>query len=77
MPRALQRGHGKAGEDTVPQPIPDFLIPELCTLPRCSAPQPSCWPDFTESLAHVFTLFVLTSGLQGSPDELILVLWER
>jgi len=39
--------------------------------------RPSRWPDFTESLAHVFTLFILTSGFQGSPDELILVLGER
>lgn len=26
MPRAMQRGHGKAGEDTLPHPVPSHPI---------------------------------------------------
>lgn len=60
---------------------PHLLFPAPGALhtpsPMLSTTWPSRWLDFTESLAHVFTLFVLTSGFQGSPDELILVLGER
>lgn len=55
-------------------PDPGALRTRTLTL---STARPSRWLDFTESLAHMFTLFVLTSGFQGSPDELILVLGER
>lgn len=74
MPKAMRRGCGKAGENP-----PYFLTQLLCARAplTLSTARLNCWPDFTESLAHVFTPFVLVSGFQGSPDELILVLGER
>lgn len=74
MPRAVQRGCGRAGED--PPCFPTQLLCAHAPL-TLSTTRPNCWPDFTESLTHMFTLFVLVSGFQGSPDELILVLGER
>lgn len=57
MPRAMQRGHGKAGEDTLPQPIPDFPTPGLCTLPTMLSPELS---QISLSLQHTCSRFLFS-----------------